>query len=56
MTIIPDAMDESAVDKPRPIPHPLRIPEAVPALEEVRPPVATPTPNEIIRRAYESLP
>lgn len=55
MSIIPDAMDESAVE-PRPIPRPLRIPEAVPALEEVRPPVATPTPNEIIRRAYESLP
>lgn len=55
MTIIPDALDDSATDKPRPAPHPLRIPEAVPALEEVRPP-ASPTPNEIIRRAYESLP
>lgn len=51
MSIIDNALDDSTVDKPRPI-----IPEAVPALEEVRPPAATPTPNEIIRRAYESLP
>jgi len=56
MTIIPDAMDESAVDKPLPIPRPLRIPDVEPALQERPPVIVAPAAYEIIRRAIESLP
>lgn len=57
MTIIPDALEPIFdIDRARPEPRPLRIPDVEPALQERPRVIVSPTAYEIIRRAYESLP